>query len=103
MVVADFIALLGVAGLLFVGARGLYTRGVSRAAAQRTRASDDQKMRDELRGVLMHHDRQALEDFRTLWADRMPDTMRAQVEQRLDELTIEESDHALAKGKESAR
>lgn len=91
MVIADFIALCLVLGLLGIGGKSLFSAFGQHRESKKVRDAEAARMRDDLRTALASHKKQNLEDFLVLWGDKLPKAAHDHVKQRIDELFLEEN------------
>ena len=91
MVVADFIALCLVLGLLGIGGKSLFSAFGAAHENRKAHDAEQARMREDLRVALASHNKQKLEDFLVLWGDKLPKAAHDHVKQRIDELFLEEN------------
>lgn len=89
MIFAELLAL--VALLSGIGISGKLVWEWIRSSDEKGRAERlrDVAMQDDLRTALLSRDYRRLDDFLVMWADRVPKEIKKHVEQRRDELYIE--------------
>jgi len=83
MIVVDAFAILLVLGVAALA--------IAMGSDDKAKRAEMAKVREELRKALASHDKTVLQDFLTLWGDKLPKESQDRVKQRIDEIIVEEN------------
>lgn len=90
MVAADIILLITVLGLLGIGGKSMFSAWGNARENAKVRRADEAKLREDLRQALASGKRKKLEDFMILWGDKLTKDVKEHVQNRINEIIIEE-------------
>ncbi len=90
MLVADFLVLLIILGVGGLGTSGIIAGAKNMRQKRKALENANKQMFDDLRDALNSQSYKKLDDFLVLYADRMSETTKKHVQQRRDELYIEQ-------------